>query len=481
MQPQRHISGITARALKAVGIFGGTQMWTILCSIIRSKLVALWIGPVGFGLFSIFNSAIDLIVAISSMGIRSSAVRDLATGQGNRSRLAALVTIVARWGFMLGLAGAAVTLAAAPLLSKWTFGDYSHAWQFAMLSLAVALNTASSSRLAIFQGLDRLATLARASLWGATAGLAVSIPMFYFWRVDSIIPSILAYSLAAALAAFCSPLKYQRAPQPVTWHETFTVGRSFIILGFFITLSDILNQLSVYIFIAWLNINADASVVGFYQAGNTLFNRYVGLIFSAIAMEYYPRLASVASSPRRTSLFVAHQAALSSMLIMAVVSLFIVLLPLIIRILYTAGFETIRPFATVAVTGTVLRALSWCVAMVILARGDGRMFLFTEGASAVIYVALNILFYRFWGLTGLGVAYVVWYLAYVAIVIAVYVSHYRLSGLGRSIPAVLLAFGVVVAVAAAALTGHSVVAWTLTIAAWAVTARFLLARSRARR
>lgn len=52
--------GLSRVILKAMGIFGGVQVLTIICSIIRTKLVALWIGPFGVGLFGIYNQALEI-------------------------------------------------------------------------------------------------------------------------------------------------------------------------------------------------------------------------------------------------------------------------------------------------------------------------------------------------------------------------------------------------------------------------------------
>ena len=60
-----------------MGIFGGTQMLTIICSIVRNKLVSVWLGPSGMGLFGLYNSAIDMINVFSNMGLRTSSVRDI--------------------------------------------------------------------------------------------------------------------------------------------------------------------------------------------------------------------------------------------------------------------------------------------------------------------------------------------------------------------------------------------------------------------
>ena len=58
-------SNISRTIVKAMGVFGSIQVFNILCSVIRTKLVALWIGPAGMGLFAIFNSAVDMIVNLN--------------------------------------------------------------------------------------------------------------------------------------------------------------------------------------------------------------------------------------------------------------------------------------------------------------------------------------------------------------------------------------------------------------------------------
>ena len=64
--------GMTRVILKAMGIFGGVQVLNILCSVVRTKLVALWIGPLGVGLFGLFNQALEMINVATNLGVRNS-------------------------------------------------------------------------------------------------------------------------------------------------------------------------------------------------------------------------------------------------------------------------------------------------------------------------------------------------------------------------------------------------------------------------
>ena len=49
---------------KAAALFGGVQVVSILCSVIRTKVVAVLLGSVGIGVIGLYNSAIETITAL---------------------------------------------------------------------------------------------------------------------------------------------------------------------------------------------------------------------------------------------------------------------------------------------------------------------------------------------------------------------------------------------------------------------------------
>ena len=419
---------ISRMAMKAMGLFGGVQVAGILCSIIRTKLVALWIGPVGIGLFGLFNNALEMISTGTNLGIRSSSVRDISQAYDQQSTgiVARIVAVVRKWSLWLGLAGALLTLTLAPLLGQVTFGDANHIWGFVALSVAVLLGAITNGEYAVLQGTSRLKRLASVTLWGTIVGLAISIPFFYLLRERSILPSIIAY--AAALAVFAWLFRNRDYPSvKLNTRETFDLGKGFVKLGIFMTLGNFASILASYAFNAWLNVNAGTETVGYYQAGYTLINKYTGLILTALGMEYYPRLSKVAESRMRLRAYVSQEINVAIAVMAPVVALFILLRELVVWILYTPEFNVILTFVSWGMIGTVLRTLSWCLAFTILAKGDGKTYLWTEVASAVINLVLNIVFYHWWGLTGLGIAFLVSYALYTIIVAIVYFGSYRLK------------------------------------------------------
>ena len=426
MKETRH-NGLTRMVIKAMSIFGGVQMVNIVCSVVRTKLVSLWLGPAGVGLFGLWNSALDMINTGANLGIRTSSVRDIIAGlsQGNESAVARIVHVVRAWSMWLGLIGALLTIAMAPVLSRITFGDAEHIWGFVMLSASVLMLSLTNGEHAVLQGTQRLGNLARASLYGSVAGLAVSVPMFYYWRIDSVVPSIVAYSLAGMLSAYVfRNREFQAVEMPRS--QVLAMGKDFVSLGIYMTIGTFLSILASYVVSTYINWVGGEVQLGYYQAGYTLVNRYVGLVFGAMAVEYYPRLATQAHSRKRSGIFVSQEINILLLVLVPIVAVMMCLRNPVVELLYSEEFLAALTFITYMLVGMVFKATSWSMAFVIIARGDGKMFMLTESASVIVGTALNMIFYYYWGLSGMGISFVLWYLIYNIIVGVVYFGRYGL-------------------------------------------------------
>lgn len=430
------MSSLTANTLKAMAVFSGVKVATLFCGVIRSKFVALWIGTVGIGLFGIYSSALDMLSIFCMLGIGGAVVRDIAAARTDSAQSDMLVSVVLRWGWGLSLIGGALTMALSPLLSRLSFGgNPSNWWGFILLGGAVAATGLNSMYQAVLQGKRQLKPLAHASLWGVLVGLVVSLPLFWYYGQRGIPFSILAVAVAGCVATSVY-VKRPSGPKP-SWRQTWCMGRSFVVLGVMMMLSAVASYGSAYAFMAWLNASGGEHVVGLFQAGQTIFNRYAGLIFMAISVEFFPRLASVSRSRRRTTLFCAHELRLLLLMMLPAGVALCACVPLLVRLLYSSEFMSIVPMVTVAAPGLVLRAVGWVLAFPIVARGDGKVLILTESVSALLYFLLNMAGWHIGGLVGLGVSYVVWYLLYSLIVGFVYRRLY-----GLTMPPAILALAI---------------------------------------
>lgn len=443
-------SQLSRRVVKAMGVFGGVQMVSMVCSVVRTKLVALWLGSSGVGLFGVFNSTIDLIAQVSMLGLPSSGLREIARDSDPRRR-AITVAVIKRWSLWLAIAGGLLTFLCAPLLSRWSFGDVGRADSFRWLSFGVALTVLASSRTGVLQGLGLFGKVARASIFASVCLTLAAIPLFYLLRLASIVPVVVASGAFMMIGVMLFREPRTADPVDIPRREVVARGKSLIVLGAYITVSTVITLLASYVLISWFNSRHGSDVAGLYQAGFTIVNRYMGLAFAAMVVEYFPRLASVSSHRLASEIYVSHEMKLALLVLVPCIGLMNVFSAPIIELFYSSRFVAVEPFVAVGAIGTVFRAISWCMAFTMLVKGDGPIYLLTETLSGILYVALNILVYDTLGIAGMGWAYIVWYAFYTVIVGCVYRWRYHMRlrrGLRRlAALAVIYSFAVMAATA----------------------------------
>lgn len=415
-------SSLSARVLKALGIFGSLQVLTMLCAVVRTKLVAIWIGATGVGIISLYNATLDLIKFISSFDINQCAVPQIA--KASQAHRPAVNYAVRYTSYIFGVAGSLLTLLASPLLSRLTFGSYDYTWGFALLSPTVFFSVLANGITAILQGSDRLRELAKATLYGSLAATAIAIPLFYFFRYDAIVPVLIGYQLAT-LAFLLLPHVEKPASRPSSAQLRAALNK-YIRLGAGLTLGISVSIAADYLLRVYINSCSSTETVGLLQAGITIIKSYVGLLFTAICMEYFPRLSSTIRKPHTTSVIVSHEISISLWILMPVVVVFIAADELIVRILYTESFLTIMPFLGLAILSTFFRAVSWCLSLVIVAKGDSKRYIISEFVSAASLLLLGIAGWHFYGLTGVGAAIVGQFIIHAAVTMWIYRRNYSL-------------------------------------------------------
>lgn len=417
------MSRATRGVMRALAMLGSAQGVAMICSLLRNKLIAVVAGQAGIALIGILNAAVEMTGAIAQQGLRTSAVGPVATAAPGpaQARVASSVTVC---GLATGLISGVAMLIASPWLSELSFGSRSYTWAFAAVAAAVVLNAFTASRQAIAQGTGALGRIARASLIGSTGGLALSVPLILWLGADGLPWVIVVYSAVTA-AAYFAPVPPR---SPGSLRHTLADGFTFLRLGIWLTLSSVVDWGVSYLFMSWLSHEGGAATVGLYQSGYTVAIRYMGILFSVIALEFYPRLAVRAErGSRHSSLVIAHEAGVVLRLAVPAAMLLVIAGPWVIRLLYSGAFDGAFPFMAGALAATPLRALAWCVAFLMIARRDGRAYLLVELASGATCLVLSALLYHACGLAGVGAAYVIWYALYLALVLVVCRRRYHMS------------------------------------------------------
>jgi len=414
---------------KSTSLFGAVQIFNILISIIRSKIVAVWIGPTGMGVLGLLTSTLNVVGEFTKLGLSTTAVREIAKteSRGEAQETNLILATIQKVVWFTGLFGVIVTLVLSPLLSYLAFDSYDYTLAFIWISISLLFNQLSAGQLAILQGFRKLKLLAKANLLGNFVGLLISLPLYYFFRLDAIVPVIIVSSFVALVVSWLYSKQVKVNTPKLSNSEAFSRAKGMLNLGLMLSLRGSITLVAAYVFQLYLSHVGGIDEVGFYLAGFMIINSYVGMVFNAMRTDYFPKLSGVIDNLQDVNKIVTNQSIVGVLIIGPLVVTFLSFLPLIVRLLYTPAFLVIIAFVSWAILGVLFKTLSFSMGYVILAKGDSKLFIKTAVFFNTLMLGFNVLGYHFYGLEGLGVSFFLYYIIHFFGIKIITARHYNLS------------------------------------------------------
>jgi O-antigen/teichoic acid export membrane protein len=400
--------------MKATSIFGGVQVFNIIISIVRSKFIAVLLGPIGIGISGMLTATTGIISGLTNFGLGTSAIRDISSAHetGNTLRLAIVAKVLKKLVWITGTLGFLTTLVLSPFLSYISFGNWDYTVAFMVLSVTLLLGQLNVEQLVMLQGRRKLSFLAKANVIGGIIGLFTTIPLYYVWGINGIVPALLISSFVALIISMYFNKKDKIENILVTKTRTFAEGKLMLKMGFMISMSGFITLGCSYIVRLYISNNGGIVDVGYYNAGFTIINTYVGIVFTAMGTDYYPRLSSSANDIEHRNKLINHQAEIALLILGPVIIIFIIFMKLIIGILYSNQFLLINNMLVWAAFGMLFKAVSWAIAFLFLAKASSKLFFWNELITNCYLVLISIIGFKYWGLTGLGVSFMLVYFIY---------------------------------------------------------------------
>ena len=396
-----------SQILKSSALIGGSQVLTILIGIVRTKAMAVFLGPAGFGLMSLYSSIVDLARNIAEMGINSSGVRQIAeaVGTGESERIAQTATVLRRIVVILGLVGASLLILFSEPVSMLTFSSDKHTDSVVLLSLAVFFGCIAGGQGALIQGMRRIADLAKMGVLGSVFGTAISIPLVYWFGEQGVALSLVGVSAMTVLTSWWYSRKIPIQRLSLSMLQVIREASGLLKLGFAFMASALMMTGTAYAVRLILLREVSVEAAGLYQSAWTLGGLYVGFILQAMGADFYPRLTGVISDTAASNRLVNEQAHVSLLLAGPGVVATLVFSPLVISLFYSSEFHEAVGILRWICLGMALRVIIWPIGFIILAKGAQKLFFWSEFAWAATYLSLAWICVRAFGPDGAGFAF----------------------------------------------------------------------------
>lgn len=393
--------------LKSSAIIGGSSAINIVSGIVRTKAMAVLLGPGGVGLMGLYSSIADLARSITGMGINSSGVRQIAeaVATGEQERIARTAAVLRRASLLLGIFGALLLVVFCREVSTMTFGTDRYALATALLALVVLFRTVSDGQGALLQGTRRIADLAKSGVIAAVLGTVAAILLVYFLRENGVVPSLVAGALISLVFSWWYSRKTEIKSPRMTVGEMWREAGALFKLGFAFMASALLTMGCAYVVRMIVLKNDGMGAAGLYQAAWVLGGLYVGFILQAMGSDFYPRLTGVANDHGECNRLVNEQAEVGLLLAGPGMIATLTFAPLVLAAFYTSEFAAAAQPLRWICLGLALRVVAWPMGFIVLAKGAQKTFFWTEVAATAVHVGLAFVAVDFFGVSGAGMAF----------------------------------------------------------------------------
>ena len=400
---------------------GGAQGINYLIGMVRTKLVAVLLGPSGVGLVGLYLSAVGLLGTFAGLGISSSGVREIAEahGSGDPERMAGTLKTLRRTCWITGIFGWVLTAVISYPLSIWTFNSPEYSWALAILGITLLFGSISGGQTALIQGSRRIGDLARLNILGVIAGTIVAVGLYWWLGKNGIVPVLITTSAINLSFSWWFARKIQVIPVKQSFAETWKNSKRLIGLGLAFMWSGLLTAAVGLAIRAIIVRDFGLDANGVYQAAWGISGMFAGFILGAMGTDFYPRLTAVSNDHPTMIRIVNEQTEIGILLALPGLVGTLIFAPWVIRLFYTARFLPGAELLPWFVLGVFVTIISWPQGYIMLALGSGKWFALTETIALGVQLGLTVLFLKLVGLWGVALAYFLLHILYSIIVFAV--------------------------------------------------------------
>ena len=407
------------------GVFGAAFLW-----LISFKIVAVWLGPAGVGIYGQMRQLIQAAGLAASLGGTNSIVQGISEREheGDKLKFRSTVSkIVVLTSAILG----GTIFSNAEVIALMLFASDSELYIGAvkLVSLVVFFYAGSIYLMGVLNAYERYGALAGVQIAGPFVLVAVLASMthakieFNPWLLAASFTACFCTMFAVAVCCIFMPSR-----QGLQKAGNAGLSRNEV-LGFLrfagsTLASTLMGTISLLVIRAWVIESKGMEGAGLFDASWTITFNYLTLFLTACSAIYLPRLASSKSNFDSSKLIT--KTAYAVLGAVTVVSYFIYLFKVeFITLLYSKEFLASTPLLNVLLAAMVMRSASWVYSMTIIAAKDAKMMLISEALfNGSLIIAAKMATSYFHSLESLGWGFVVANFLYL-ILIATYAKRHN--------------------------------------------------------
>ena len=402
--------------MKTTGLVGAVQVIRLLFGLIRNKLIALYFGASGIGLWSLYLSFTEMIQSATSLGLEKSAVKQIAENDEDLYQRNLAIQVLM---FSLTVVSFLISIVIAIFSAEFSlhiFGSTDYRFGILVCCGVIFFNTVATACRSILNGLSEIKKLALSQLIGMLVGNIIVFSLIPFFS-SAAIP---IYLLIIAITSFIPTLyfikKLKISFSKIIVSEAFQTLSSLMKIGLAFWVSAMFMTFMTYITNLFLKDNLSMEALGLYQASWTISNLYIGIILTSMGVAFFPKICKVISNQAEATKTINEQIEFGLLVSFPFIIGIYVFAPLVLHILYSSEFTDGASIIRWQMLGVTIRLLGFPFGYALMAKGKTIQYTLSQfifsglNYAFIVWITLNV------GFDGLGVNYFAAYIVYTILI-----------------------------------------------------------------
>lgn len=376
-------------------------------SVVSTKISAIFIGPAGVGIYGLYTSTLTTLENLTSCGLGVSSVKDLAAAREEPEKLAKIYGVLQRLVWMCGVIGFLICLLFAGDLSQMTFGNRDYTTGFRILSLTLLFAQLITGPGSILVGLSQYKAITSLRLTASVLTTLTFCLCYWLMGIQGIVPVIFISSVINLGCNLFFSRKIKLPKVKIAFADIRELGSGMFKSGIMLSLSYLLMSVAGYLIRVYIGRTGDEVTLGLFIASFSLVNTYLGLIFSSIETDFYPRLSASKGIKADYEEIAKSELGLVMLLVAPLVAGMIVFSQPILYVFYSSKFYAAKEIIMWTAVSMAVKVPGWIASVGMMSLGKTQMYLYNQLAYVFLQLGLNILGYYLWGLLGVGITYTI--------------------------------------------------------------------------
>lgn len=384
----------------------------MLSGFVISKAISIFVGPAGLGLVGQFQNFLQIVNTLGQGAISVGIIKYTAQLRGNKDDFDSLLSTGLRISLFMTLFVGFVLATLSEKASLFLFDSPEYQYLFIILSFTLIFSVINNFALMILNGLKEI------RIWGSISVIQSFVTLVFtsvFTIYLGVAGALLSLVLTQALVFVVIIVKLRSHPVFTIRHFmrpfNLIIARKLWAYSLMAIFAAILLPVSHLAIRRYLIENFGLEIAGYWQAIIYISTLYLTMASIVFRNYYLPKLSETDDVKILRKEILRGFKLLVPLVASTSIAIYL-LRDVVIRILFTNDFITVRDLFFWQLSGDIMKVCALMFAHIMLAKEMFRVYLLSELIFNSTFVLFSIIFTEHYGFIGISFAYFLNYSLY---------------------------------------------------------------------